>query len=402
MATKVVRIAGAVGSDDLGRTVRGALTRDGRIAISRDDDVDYFSEDGALTGLERLRSLMAERAIQPFQLGVFEVRLPPDREAVALETAIGTLDGLAPLAVGDEALQKWAAATGPRRSRPAPEPPGNTPDGPVPISRPNGEQYFPRQLGDSTDIEVLRKLREQNIYVRVSGNPGTGKTAMIEAAFPDCITVNGHGDMKVSDLVGTHVPQPDGTWKHILGPLAVAMKEGRPLFVDEITRIPSDVLSILYSAIDDRRVLRVDERPDMEPLVAAAGFYAVAGYNPRTVHAIELDEALVSRFAVSIEVTTDLTVARMMGVPAKAINIAANLKERSNMTVQEGGEPIWVPEMRELLVYRRLAASGLGEEFAARTLVGACPVEEDLKVVIDVASKVLGSPIFPHSLGGAV
>jgi Cdc6-like AAA superfamily ATPase len=50
------------------------------------------------------------------------------------------------------------------------------------------------------DVEALRKLRAAGMPALLYGPPGTGKTSLIEAAFPDLITVAGDGDTQVSDL----------------------------------------------------------------------------------------------------------------------------------------------------------------------------------------------------------
>jgi hypothetical protein len=52
------------------------------------------------------------------------------------------------------------------------------------------------------DVEALRTLRAEGVPALLSGPPGTGKTSLVEAAFPDLITVAGDGDTTVGDFVG--------------------------------------------------------------------------------------------------------------------------------------------------------------------------------------------------------
>ena len=77
------------------------------------------------------------------------------------------------------------------------------------------------------DVEALRKLRAAGVPALLYGPPGTGKTSLIEAAFPDLITVAGDGDTTVSDLIGEYTQAPDGTFTFIYGPLIRAMAEGQ-------------------------------------------------------------------------------------------------------------------------------------------------------------------------------
>ena len=157
-----------------------------------------------------------------------------------------------------EALKRMAAAgyashhTGPHRFQvtqagidaagtlppPAPRPTGASGPRPgrrQPVRRPNGELYFPRRLAGGTDIDVLRRLRDKKIPVLLYGPPGTGKTALVEAAFGDLLTVAGTGDTCVDDFLGSYFPLPDGGYEFVYGPLVVAMREGRPLLVDDAT-----------------------------------------------------------------------------------------------------------------------------------------------------------------------
>lgn len=257
------------------------------------------------------------------------------------------------------------------------------------VLRPNGEEYKPREVLGHTDVALMRKFREINMYFRLSGPPGAGKTAAVEGAFGDeLITVSGHGDMTVSNLVGTHMPLPDGTWKWQDGPLLKAMKEGHVLFVDEGTRIPSEVLNVLFSVMDGRNMLRVDDRPDDPIVYGAKGFFVVMGYNPDTLGARQLDEALVSRFRVQIDVKTDHVTAKTLGVPAVAIRIAANLEKRDQADRRNGGPGFWVPQMRELLAFRDLVKAGAGEDFALATLIASCPRPMDMPTLVEVIKDV--------------
>ncbi|MFI1225910.1 MULTISPECIES: AAA family ATPase [unclassified Streptomyces] len=268
--------------------------------------------------------------------------------------------------------------------------------------RPNGQVYRPRDLGGHHDVATLKHLRTAKIPARLYGLPGTGKTALAEAAFGrDLITVNGHGDMTVSHFVGSYLPQNDGTFKWSDGPLTRAMKEGRPLFVDEITRIPSEVLAVLYSVLDGRGTLSLDDKPDAPVVQAAQGFYALCGYNPEGIGVRQLDDALVSRFAVPVEVTTDLDAAKALGVPQKFIKVAENLRTKDAEDRKEGGAGVWVPQMRELLLASKVAQTA-GVMFAASVIVGQCPRQEDVATVTDVASKIFGATVKPLTLGGQV
>ena len=91
---------------------------------------------------------------------------------------------------------------------------------------PGGQVYRPRVLAGMADVEALRTLRAEGVPALLYGPPGTGKTSLVEAAFPDLITVAGDGDTTVGDFVGEYTQKPDGSYEFIYGPLIRAMTGG--------------------------------------------------------------------------------------------------------------------------------------------------------------------------------
>lgn len=259
-----------------------------------------------------------------------------------------------------------------------------------PVTRPNGQVYQPRSLADMPDVEALRKLREAGVNALLYGPPGTGKTSLVEAAFPDVITVAGDGDTTVEDFLGSYTQKPDGTYEFISGPLLRAMTEGRVLFIDDCTLISPAVLAVCYPAMDGRRevVVKIHEG---ETVKAADGFYIVGGHNPN-VHGAILTEALSSRFSFQVRVSTDYDLARSLGIDSRAITAARNLATR-----QASGEIGWAPQLRELLAFAKITAI-LGERAALANLAGVAP-EEDRDIAAKVLTATFGKTVTPLALG---
>ena len=193
---------------------------------------------------------------------------------------------------------------------------------PASLIRPNGDTYLPRELGGHHDVAVVRNLVAPGLFVLLAREPGSGKTALAEAAFPDLISVQCHGDMTVAHLLGTHLSTENGGWRWADGPLIKAMRAGRTLYLDEVNTMPSDVSTILHSAMDGRGVVWIDDRPDGPVVEARPRFYVIGSYNPGGIGGRRLSEALTSRFAVQITVSTDYDAARSLGLPDELVTIA--------------------------------------------------------------------------------
>ena len=285
-----------------------------------------------------------------------------------------------------------ASAASPAAPKPAapPAPSAAPKAAPGPVTRPGGQVYRPRVLAGMADVEALRTLRAEGVPALLAGPPGTGKTSLVEAAFPDLITVAGDGDTTVGDFVGEYTQKPDGTYEFIYGPLIRAMQEGRVLFIDDATLISPAVLAVCYPAMDGRREVTVKAHKG-ETITAADGFYVVAGHNPG-VHGAVLTEALSSRFSFQFDVVTDYELARSLGIDSRAITAARNLATR-----QANGETGWAPQLRELLAFAKITKI-FGLDTALANLAGVAPAE-DRDVVADTLAKTFGKTVAPLALG---
>jgi nitric oxide reductase NorQ protein len=246
--------------------------------------------------------------------------------------------------------------------------------------RPSGALYKPREVGGHEDIALLRSAREHREFVLLSGPPGTGKTALAEAAFAGSDgsgmeTISCTADTTEADFLGTFVQEPaTGTYPWVPGPLHRSVLAAVPLFVDEIALADPRVLAVLYELMDGRGVLRITANPALDPIPVRPGWFVIAACNPHAPGA-SMSDALRSRFTHHIQVDSDWDLAAELGVPGELITIARNLDRR-----RADDLVTWSPQLRELLDFTALAGR-YGDAYAACNLARKAPEADQAEVV---------------------
>lgn len=262
------------------------------------------------------------------------------------------------------------APAGPRKAAPGAVKPGDR------LTAADGVVYVARKVEsderDLSDVELFRRAYADSMNVLLLGEPGTGKTRGLLAAFPDAIVVPVTGDTEVSDLIGSYVPSGADSFIWVDGPLVRAMDEGRMLIMDEIGMADSKVLALLYPLMDKKgeaRKLLVTANPARGTVTAKDGF-GIAGTSNPDAKGVHIAEPLLSRCAIAMTVTTDYAVARSLGCNERLVQAAEHMAKQ-----RETGEIGWAPEMRNLLDAKQIE-SKFGIIMALRALIMQAPAME--------------------------
>lgn len=157
-------------------------------------------------------------------------------------------------------------------------------------------------IGREKEVEKIKKVFSLQRNLLLEGAVGVGKTYLIQALLnelkKDFVRVDGDSRYTEHKLTGWFDPplvikKGYDALSFIDGPLVIAMKQGKPLFINELNRMPEGVQNILLPAMDEKKI----EIPKLGTLKAKSGFFVVATQNPKEFTATHaLSEALMDRF----------------------------------------------------------------------------------------------------------
>ncbi len=129
--------------------------------------------------------------------------------------------------------------------------------------------------------EIFKKCHQAKLPLILKGPTGCGKSRFVDAMAFDLklpiITVACNEDTSATDLIGRFLIKGNETvWQD--GPLTRAVKTGALLYLDEVVEAREDVIVLIHSLSDYRRILYIDATS--ESIHAPDSFQLILSYNP--------------------------------------------------------------------------------------------------------------------------
>ena len=241
------------------------------------------------------------------------------------------------------------------------------------------KQYVHRKVYGVEDFRTFDTARDEHINVLIYGPTGPGKTTAVEAWAAArglrMATVSGNASMESRQLFGGFIPDGDGGYGWIDGPVTDVVRNGGVLLLDEMNFISPKIYTTLYPLTDGRRSITLLDHMG-ETIVAHEDLTIFATMNPDYIGTTPLNFAMRNRFDIQLSWDYDDAVESKL-VSSKALLVLTK-QLRAEAAKGQYETPISTNMLMEISKF--IQNPKLGYEFAVENFIAHFSADEQASV----------------------
>ena len=241
------------------------------------------------------------------------------------------------------------------------------------------DRYVHRKVYGVEDFKTFDKARTNGINVLIYGPTGPGKTTAVEAWAAArnlrMATVSGNASMESRQLFGGFIPDGNGGYGWIDGPVTDVVRNGGVLLLDEMNFISPKIYTTLYPLTDGRRSITLLDHMG-ETIVAHKDLTIFATMNPDYIGTTPLNFAMRNRFDIQLSWDYDDAVESKL-ISSKALLLLVK-QLRAEAAKGQYETPISTNMLMEISDF--INDPDLGYEFAVENFIAHFSSDEQASV----------------------
>jgi nitric oxide reductase NorQ protein len=241
------------------------------------------------------------------------------------------------------------------------------------------DRYIHRKVYGVEDFKTFDKARKKHINVLIYGPTGPGKTTAVEAWCAErglrMATVSGNASMESRQLFGGFIPDGEGSYAWIDGPVTDVVRNGGVLLLDEMNFISPKIYTTLYPLTDGRRSITLLDHMG-ETIKAHEDLTIFATMNPDYIGTTPLNFAMRNRFDIQLAWDYDDAVEAKL-VESKSL-LALTKQLRTEAAKGQYETPISTNMLMEISEF--IADPDLGYDFAVENFIAHFSADEQASV----------------------
>ena len=241
------------------------------------------------------------------------------------------------------------------------------------------KRYVHRKVYNVEDFAIFDTARADNINVLIYGPTGPGKTTAVEAWAAErglrMATVSGNASMESRQLFGGFIPDGNGSYGWIDGPVTDVVRNGGVLLLDEMNFISPKIYTTLYPLTDGRRTITLLDHMG-ETIEAHKDLTIFATMNPDYIGTTPLNFAMRNRFDIQLSWDYDDNVEDKLVSSKSLLLLVKQLRAEAAKGQYE--TPISTNMLMEIEDF--IKDEDLGYEFAVENFIAHFSADEQASV----------------------